>query len=80
MKKRMETLANEMLDGQILLTEALHEFEKTFIEQALLRNNQHISNTAQMLGIHRNTIAKKIASYNGRGTSSPGSAIRPEKK
>jgi DNA-binding NtrC family response regulator len=65
MKNRLDALVNEMLDGHILLSEALAEFEKVFIEKALERNNNHISNTADVLGVHRNTVAKRIASYNG---------------
>jgi DNA-binding NtrC family response regulator len=65
MKKRLEALINEMLDGQILLNEALAEFEKVFIERALERNGNHISKTADVLGVHRNTVAKRMASYNG---------------
>ncbi len=65
MKKRIEALIDEMLDGQLLLNEALAEFEKVFIEKALARNSNHISRTAETLGVHRNTVAKRIASYNG---------------
>lgn len=52
-----------MLEGHILLDEALCEFEKLYIKKALARHKQHISNTAAVLGIHRNTLAKRVASY-----------------
>ncbi len=64
MRKQMEALIEDMLDGQILLDEAKTEFEKVFIEKCLERNRQHISKTANVLGIHRNTLSKRIASYN----------------
>lgn len=64
----MEALVERMLDGQILLNEALEEFEKVFIERALERNGDHISKTAEMLGLHRNTVAKRLARYNGSTT------------
>lgn len=70
MKKQMEALVEKMLDGQILLSEALEEFEKVFIERALERNGNHISKTAETLGMHRNTVAKRLASYNGSSTPS----------
>ena len=60
---RLETLVDEMLEGHILLDEALCEFEKLYIKKALARHKQHISNTAAILGIHRNTLAKRVASY-----------------
>ena len=63
MRARLEALIDEMLDGQILLAEALGEFEKLFIKKALIRNKQHLSRTAKALGIHRNTISKRVATY-----------------
>lgn len=63
MRKQMETLIDELLDGQILLDEGKNEFERLFIEKCLERNNNHISKTALVLGIHRNTLSKRIASY-----------------
>jgi transcriptional regulator with PAS, ATPase and Fis domain len=63
MRKRMDALIDEMLDGQILLGEAIFEFEKLYIEKCLERNNKHLSNTASILGIHRNTLSKRVASY-----------------
>lgn len=59
----MEMLIEEMLDGQILLNEALLEFEKIYIQKALKRYDEHLSNTANALGIHRNTLSKKVAAY-----------------
>lgn len=63
MRDRMELLIEEMLDGRILLNEALLEFEKIYIQKALNRNDEHVSNTATALGIHRNTLSKKTAGY-----------------
>jgi DNA-binding NtrC family response regulator len=52
-----------MLEGHILLDEALSEFEKLYIKKALARHKQHLSKTAVVLGIHRNTLAKRVATY-----------------
>ncbi len=60
---RMEILIEEMLSGQILLNEAISEFEKLYIQKALIRYNEHLSNTAHALGIHRNTLSKKVSTY-----------------
>jgi DNA-binding NtrC family response regulator len=62
-RARLEALIDEMLDGQIMLDEALAEFEKLYIEKALLRHKEHLSRTANILGIHRNTLSKRVASY-----------------
>lgn len=63
MRKQLEALVEEMLDGQILLDEAKAEFEKVYIEKCFERNKNHISKTAEVLGIHRNTLSKRITSY-----------------
>lgn len=59
----MDNLISEMLDGQIMLGEAVCEFEKMYIEKALIRHSDHISNTANALGIHRNTLSKRVSEY-----------------
>ena len=63
MRDLMEKLIEEMLDGQILLNEAMSEFEKLYIQKALERSSRHLSNTADVLGIHRNTLSKRVAAY-----------------
>lgn len=52
-----------MLEGHILLDEAMGEFEKLYIKKALARHKQHLSKTAIALGIHRNTLSKRVATY-----------------
>ena len=63
MRAKLEALIDEMLDGQILLEEAGGEFEKLYIQKALHRHNKHLSKTAAVLGIHRNTLSKRAAAY-----------------
>jgi DNA-binding NtrC family response regulator len=63
MRARLEALIDEMLDGQIMLDEAVTEFEKLYIQKALARNKEHLSRTAVSLGIHRNTLSKRVAAY-----------------
>ena len=63
MRAKLEALVEEMLDGQILLDEAVAEFERLYIEKALARHQKHLSNTAKILGIHRNTLSKRVTVY-----------------
>jgi DNA-binding NtrC family response regulator len=63
MRARLEALIDEMLDGQIMLDEAVTEFEKLYIQKALARHKEHLSHTAVSLGIHRNTLSKRVATY-----------------
>lgn len=67
----MEPVIDELLDGQILLDEAMTEFEKLYIQNALARNSDHLSKTAAALGIHRNTLAKRVASYKATSRKRP---------
>ena len=63
LREQMEVLINKMLDGRILLAEAITEFEKLYIQNALKRNADHLSKTAAALGIHRNTLSKRVSEY-----------------
>lgn len=65
LREKVAVLVAEMLDGRILLGEAVREFERVYIETALDRNSNHISKTADALGVHRNTLSKRLESYNG---------------
>jgi len=76
MRKQMEALVCEMLDGRILLDEALSEFEKLYIQTALTRNAAHLSNTAAALGIHRNTLSKRVAAYESQKAPAKSPAAR----
>ena len=80
MRQRMESLIVEMLDGRILLDEAISEFEKIYIQKALERNSDHLCNTATALGIHRNTLSKRVASYNGKPKVAPKRPVKAKKK
>jgi DNA-binding NtrC family response regulator len=64
MRSTLEKLIKEMLDGHILLDEAVMEFEKVYIQKALERNGNRLSHTASAIGIHRNTLSKRVAAYN----------------
>ena len=63
MPTRLEALIDEMLDGQIMLAEAVAAFEKLYIQKALTRHKEHLSRTAHILGIHRNTLSKRVNHY-----------------
>lgn len=76
LRARLEALIDEMLDGQIMLDEARDEFEKLYIQKALSRQKNHLSRTAGVLGIHRNTLSKRVAVYNAQERSARRSTKR----
>ena len=60
MKDQLEALINQMIEQQILFTDAVSEFEKKFIKRMLEKNNGNHSKAAAALGIHRNTLSRKV--------------------
>lgn len=63
MKEQLESLVGMMVDRGILLEEAVTEFEKKFIKRVLERSNGNQCRAAKVLGIHRNTLSRKISEY-----------------
>lgn len=63
MKEQLESLINQMVDHGISYEDALSEFEKRFIKKVLEKSNGNQSKAAQMLGIHRNTLSRKIEEH-----------------
>ncbi len=63
MRDQLESLVGQMVERGILFEEAVSEFEKRFIKRVLDRANGNQSRAAKVLGIHRNTLSRKIDSY-----------------
>ena len=70
MKDQLDGLVTQMVERGILFDEAVGEFEKRFIRRVLERSNGNQSRAAQVLGIHRNTLSRKIAEYRLRRQAS----------
>ena len=62
-KDRLERYCHELVDRGILFPEAMEQFERCFIAEVLRRNNGSLIRTAAILGMHRNTLAKKISHW-----------------
>ena len=63
MKDQLEGLVSQMVERGILFDEAVGEFEKRFIKRVLDGADGNQSRAAQILGIHRNTLSRKIDAY-----------------
>lgn len=63
MKDQLEALITQLIDRGILFEEAVNEFEKKFIKKILDSSNGNQSKAAKILGIHRNTLSRKIEAY-----------------
>ncbi len=63
MRDQLEKLVQEMLDKGVLYDDARREFEKVFITRALQRSKGSVGDAADLLGLHRNTVTRKMGEY-----------------
>lgn len=63
MKAELEALIEQMIARGILFDEAVQAFEKQFILNVVSRHHHNLSKAAEVLGIHRNTLSKRLAEY-----------------
>jgi Fis family transcriptional regulator len=61
--ERLEHLIGEMVEKGIRFADANREFERRFIARVLAAADGNLSKAADVLGIHRNTLSRKIAAY-----------------
>jgi len=63
MKDRFDGLVEHLLEGGFFLQQAIEVLEKSMIQGVLDRNKGNQCATAKQLGIHRNTLQRKMAEY-----------------
>ncbi len=61
--ERLDKLVDEMVEKGVWFEDAVHEFEKRFITKVLTESEGSLTKTADALGIHRNTLSRKIAEH-----------------
>jgi DNA-binding NtrC family response regulator len=60
---RLDKLVEEMVDRGVRYEDAVHEFEKRFISRVLGCCEGSLTKAADTLGIHRNTLTRKMGEY-----------------
>ena len=60
---RLEKLVEEMVDKGVQFEDAVREFEKRFITRILGRCDGSLTKSADALGMHRNTLSRKLAEH-----------------
>jgi Fis family transcriptional regulator, factor for inversion stimulation protein len=63
LREQLERLVHDMLTSGVRYDEAQREFEKRFIAQALVQAEGNLGRAATLLGMHRNTLSRKVAEY-----------------
>ena len=66
LKEQLERLVEEMVNRGVRYEDAQREFEKKFITRVLLKADGNLCEAADLLGMHRNTLSRKIAEYHLR--------------
>ena len=63
LSERLERLIEDMVDKGVHFDDAVREFEKRFINRVLSNCAGSVTKTSDALGIHRNTLTRKISEY-----------------
>ena len=63
MREKLDQLIDEMLARGVHYTDARQAIERRFISRALARSKGNVGRAAALLGIHRNTLSRKMDIY-----------------
>jgi DNA-binding NtrC family response regulator len=90
MKERFDALIDDLMNAGFFLEQAVEILEKGMIDRALGNTKANQSRAAKLLGIHRNTLQRKMVEHNidgrrprrkpvARATGKPKTVRRPRK-
>ena len=77
MKEKFESLVEHLMGNGFFLEEAVEILEKTLIQRALERTRGNRCAASKLLGIHRNTLQRKMVEYDLDQHRKPPRAERP---
>ena len=63
MRDELNRLVDEMVAKGLRYDDARQEFERRFISRALARSEGKVGRAAKMIGLHRNTLSRKVTEY-----------------
>ena len=63
LKEQLERLVDEMVSRGVTYEDAHREFEKKFILHVLQKADGNLGKAADLLGMHRNTLSRKMSEY-----------------
>ena len=63
LKEQLERLVDDMVTKGVRFEDAQREFEKKFIAYVLSQSEGNLGKAANLLGMHRNTLSRKISEY-----------------
>ncbi|MSO29575.1 MAG: histidine kinase [Acidobacteria bacterium] len=63
LRDQLDRLVDEMVTKGVRFEDANREFEKRFIIHVLSKADGNLCRAADLLGMHRNTLSRKVAEY-----------------
>ena len=78
MKETFDSLVDHFIAGGFFLEEAIEILEKRLIQRALEQTGGNRSAASKVLGIHRNTLQRKLVEYRIAEQSSKRKPARSE--
>jgi DNA-binding NtrC family response regulator len=61
MREQLDRVVAEMVDRGVHYDDAQREFERRFISRVVAACDGNVSRAADVLGMHRNTLTRKVA-------------------
>ena len=78
MKEKFDALVEHLVAQGFFLEEVVELLERTLIERTLQRTGGNRSAASKLLGIHRNTLQRKMADYHLGGSKARRKPVRVE--
>ena len=63
LREQLERLVDDMVTRGVRYEDAQREFEKRFILHVLHKSDGNLCKAACLLGMHRNTLSRKVTEY-----------------
>jgi Fis family transcriptional regulator, factor for inversion stimulation protein len=61
MREQLDCVVAEMVDRGVHYADAQREFERRFISRVVAACDGNVGRAAEVLGMHRNTLTRKVA-------------------
>jgi Fis family transcriptional regulator, factor for inversion stimulation protein len=63
LREQLERLIDDLVSRGVRYEDAQREFEKRYIAHVLVKADGNLCKAADLLGMHRNTLSRKITEY-----------------
>ena len=63
LREQLERLIDDLVARGVRYEDAQREFEKRFIQHVLAKADGNLCKAADTLGMHRNTLSRKLTEY-----------------